>query len=138
MAITIPPASANESRVETLTLPESFGSGDCADSSYEIPVCVDVMSPHQKREYRFFVSIWILASVGFSWWWFQPAHIAEACRFVINSMIIGWSMLIPAFFSSGPEEKDKSGPATAGRCGGGHGGHQSPPSEPLVTRTANA
>jgi cellulose synthase/poly-beta-1,6-N-acetylglucosamine synthase-like glycosyltransferase len=66
----------------------------CGGVSYE----VDVMSADQKRQFQWFIRLWILAFTGFWWWWFDPAHLAGTCRFVINTAVLGWSVMIPAFF----------------------------------------
>ena len=66
----------------------------CGGVSYE----VDVMSADQKRQFRWLIGLWIVASTGFWWWWFDPARLAGTWRFVINTAVLGWSVMIPAYF----------------------------------------
>jgi cellulose synthase (UDP-forming) len=81
-----------------LTVEEPRTGADAAELCGEVSCEVDVMSADQKRQFQWFIGLWIMAFTGFWWWWFDPAHLAGTWRFAINTAVLGWSVTIPAYF----------------------------------------
>ena len=56
------------------------------------------IASRQLRILRLLLSIWIVGLVAFGVWWFQASHISTVTGFVITSVVIGYSLLMPAYF----------------------------------------
>ncbi len=41
---------------------------------------------------------WAIGLIVFGVWWFQPAHISGLSGFIVSSVVIGYSLLMPAYF----------------------------------------
>lgn len=59
---------------------------------------VDVMSPGQRRCLRILVGGWAVSLLVFYLWWFRLEHIASPMMFVINSLLLTWTLGLPAYF----------------------------------------
>jgi cellulose synthase (UDP-forming) len=58
----------------------------------------DLMTKAQKVFFRFLVFIWLLSVIIFFVWWFNDRHIQSPVRFIINSIIVFWTSLMPGYF----------------------------------------
>jgi cellulose synthase (UDP-forming) len=59
---------------------------------------VDVMSAKQKLQYRLLVSIWLVTLILFWTWWLQKGHIVTFSGLLINSLMLLWSTILPAYY----------------------------------------
>ena len=59
---------------------------------------VDVMDHKRKMEFRFLLGFWFIAFTLFWVWWFQTSHIVGITRFLINTLVVAWSVLMPIYF----------------------------------------
>lgn len=59
---------------------------------------VAVMTPAQRRVYRALTCVWLLANLLFWAWWLRPSHVVTVSRFVITSLVIGYTLAMPAYF----------------------------------------
>src|SRR5437879_3581502 len=62
------------------------------------PYLVDVMDKKQKLTFLFLLLLWGLTQLVFWQWWFRSDHIVDLTRFVFNTLILAWSLLLPAYF----------------------------------------
>jgi len=59
---------------------------------------VDVMTRRESLIFRAFMIIWV-ASLYYFWdWWFSVEHIVTWPRIIINSFLIVWSSVLPAYY----------------------------------------
>jgi cellulose synthase (UDP-forming) len=59
---------------------------------------IDVMTPKQKLRYRLLVLIWLVNLVVFWVWWLQKGHIVTFVGIIINSLMLLWSTILPAYY----------------------------------------
>jgi cellulose synthase (UDP-forming) len=57
-----------------------------------------VLNKRQSSHLYFLTSVWLVTTVAFAVWWFQPAHYTEPFRFAFNSFILAWSLIIPGYY----------------------------------------
>ncbi|MDX1585928.1 MAG: glycosyltransferase [Balneolaceae bacterium] len=62
------------------------------------PYFVDVMSKWQKLAYTYLISVWLAGAVLFLLWWLNPNHVVDLPRFVINSILLLWTVVFPGYF----------------------------------------
>ena len=58
----------------------------------------DIMSQKEKKWYLFLLTIWLASVVVFFGWWFNPEHVVSGFGTFLNTIIIGWSTLLPAYY----------------------------------------
>ena len=68
------------------------------ESSTTQPYLIDVMSASQKKQFIFLVTVWALAFISFWFWWIDEGHIIGLQRYIINTLSIGWTILMPGYF----------------------------------------
>jgi len=59
---------------------------------------VAIFDAKKKCQLDLLIGIWLLTSLYFYWWWFQPAHVVDIWRMTLNSLIIAYTTIIPAYF----------------------------------------
>ena len=59
---------------------------------------VDVMSASQKGWFITQVLIWLFVVLAFWVWWARDVHIDEWWRFLVNSILMAWTFLLPGYF----------------------------------------
>jgi cellulose synthase/poly-beta-1,6-N-acetylglucosamine synthase-like glycosyltransferase len=59
---------------------------------------VDVMSKKQKLQYKGLIVLWICALVWFWSWWLRQDHFVTVWGMVINSIVIGWTLILPGYY----------------------------------------
>lgn len=42
-------------------------------------------------------SLWLISIIIFGFWWFQPSHIGNLFGFILNTLVISWFLLLPAY-----------------------------------------
>jgi hypothetical protein len=61
---------------------------------------VDVMSKEQKLKYLGLIALWFCTLIWFWSWWFRQDHIVTVWGLIINSIMIGWTIFLPAYYFS--------------------------------------
>jgi len=56
------------------------------------------MSPSQRRAWRALIAVWAIGVVTFWAWWFRPEHLATVLGMVFNTLLVLWSVVLPAWF----------------------------------------
>jgi cellulose synthase/poly-beta-1,6-N-acetylglucosamine synthase-like glycosyltransferase len=59
---------------------------------------VSVMSEEQKLKFKALVALWISALIWFWVWWLRQDHIVTLWGLVINSIVIGWTLVLPGYY----------------------------------------
>ena len=59
---------------------------------------VDVMESRQKLLFNLMVLLWLTAVIVFWRWWLDTSHIVGQMRFLINSLVLAWTTLLPGYF----------------------------------------
>ena len=59
---------------------------------------VDVMDPLRRREFRLLIGFWFLAFTAFWVWWLQANHILGVVRYLINTLVVAWTVMMPIYF----------------------------------------
>ena len=62
------------------------------------PFLVDMMSARQRRIFRILVGVWIISVIFYFHWWFAYHHVITWARYIINSLLIGWTLVIPGYY----------------------------------------
>lgn len=62
------------------------------------PFFVNVMSREQKIKYLGLVSFWVGALVWFWSWWLKQDHFVTLWGMYINSIVIGWTLVLPGYY----------------------------------------
>jgi UDP-glucose/GDP-mannose dehydrogenase family, NAD binding domain len=62
------------------------------------PYLVDVLSRKQKRQVTILIVLWGISAGVFTEWWFQPKHIADPWLFAFNTFVLGWGIIMPAYY----------------------------------------
>lgn len=76
---------------------ESYRNGNGA-STKEAEFMVDVMSRNKKREFIILLLIWFVTFMTFVIWWLRADHILGVYRFTVNTIVVGWNILVPIYF----------------------------------------
>ena len=78
---------------------------------------VDVLSGRTRVEYRALCGLWVAAVALFWVWWIDPTHVAGPSRFLLNSALVLWTMVLPGyylFFLGRMKRQDPATPIPAG------------------------
>jgi cellulose synthase (UDP-forming) len=59
---------------------------------------VKVLNKQESAQLFFLTGLWLIATIAFAIWWFQPAHFTGPIRFAFNSSILAWSLIIPGYY----------------------------------------
>ena len=62
------------------------------------PYLVDVLNRKQKRQVDILIVLWAVSVGIFTAWWFQPKHIVNPWLFAFNSFVLGWGIVMPAYY----------------------------------------
>jgi cellulose synthase (UDP-forming) len=62
------------------------------------PYLVDVLSRKQKRQMTILIVLWGISVGVFTEWWFQPKHLADPWLFAFNTFVLGWGIIMPAYY----------------------------------------
>ena len=61
-------------------------------------VLVDVLAPREKRLVVLFVVAWLIATIGFFFWWCRAEHVIGPIRFALNTLLVTWTIVVPSYF----------------------------------------
>ena len=59
---------------------------------------VDVMNRKQKLQYLGLIVLWLCALIWFWSWWLRQDHIVTVWGMVINTIVIGWTLILPGYY----------------------------------------
>ncbi len=59
---------------------------------------VPVMTRGERRTYRLLAALWVVANLAFWAWWLRPAHVVTIPRFALTTLVIGYTLAMPAYF----------------------------------------
>jgi cellulose synthase/poly-beta-1,6-N-acetylglucosamine synthase-like glycosyltransferase len=59
---------------------------------------VDVMTKQQKLKFKGLIVLWVLALLWFWSWWLRQDHFVTVWGMFINSIVIGWTLILPAYY----------------------------------------
>jgi hypothetical protein len=59
---------------------------------------VDILNRKQKAQLQALTCLWTGAVAIFFLWWFQPSHVADPWCFAFNSFVLGWAIMMPAYY----------------------------------------
>ncbi len=59
---------------------------------------VDVMSKKQKLQFIGLITLWLGALIWFWSWWLRQDHFVTVWGMVINSIVIGWTLILPGYY----------------------------------------
>lgn len=59
---------------------------------------VPLMSPRDKLVFGALACLWIAALAQFWIWWLQPGHNIGLERFILNTVLVAWTTLVPGYF----------------------------------------
>lgn len=62
------------------------------------PYLVPMLSQRQRWVFRLFLSAWVLTTAIFVYWWFDPDHIISTSRYLLNTLLLSWTVLLPAYY----------------------------------------
>jgi cellulose synthase (UDP-forming) len=69
------------------------------ENSETLPsMLVRVANVKQQIQLHFLVGIWILSVLAFWFWWLSPSHFTDGLRFTVNTIILGWTTLLPGYY----------------------------------------
>ena len=63
-----------------------------------IPYLVDIMTQRQKVFFNVLFALWLIFAAVFWIWWLDESHVVGRLGFVLNSTLIAWNMMMPAYF----------------------------------------
>ena len=70
----------------------------CAFSESVQPYTVALAGPRQRWEYRALVVGWLIAQASFWSWWLHADHVVTLGGMVVNSFLLLWTTLLPAWY----------------------------------------
>jgi len=62
------------------------------------PLLVDVLSRRDQRILNLLIGAWLLTVACFTAWWFRPGHVENPWLFAFNSFVLGWGIIMPAYY----------------------------------------
>lgn len=63
-----------------------------------LPYLVPVMTPHETWALRAAIALWVVLGAAFWAWWLQPEHWTTVFGTILNSLLLAWVMITPAWF----------------------------------------
>jgi beta-mannanase/cellulose synthase/poly-beta-1,6-N-acetylglucosamine synthase-like glycosyltransferase len=61
------------------------------------PLLTDILNPSQRLRFRILVALWAISVACFWAWWFRHEHMITVTGLVINTLVLAWAMLPPAW-----------------------------------------
>ncbi len=61
-------------------------------------VLIDVLDLPRKLFLIFLVAAWLFAILEFFSWWCRAEHVVGPLRFVFNTLLVTWSIVVPSYF----------------------------------------
>jgi len=58
----------------------------------------DVLTPSQKRVLLLLVAFWFFYTASFFTWWFQSHHVVTWPGMLLNSLLLGYQLILPGYF----------------------------------------
>lgn len=62
------------------------------------PYLVDVVAGRDRVVYFCLVALWLLTNLAFWSWWLEPQHVVTLPTLVLNSCLVAYDILVPAWF----------------------------------------
>jgi cellulose synthase (UDP-forming) len=59
---------------------------------------VNVLSEQQRARLRFLVCVWLVSLCLFYGWWFRTDHIVGFGRYLVNTLLITWLLVLPGYW----------------------------------------
>lgn len=72
---------------------------------------VSVLTKRQSAQLYLLIGLWLVAAIAFYIWWLQPAHFTGPIRFLFNSLILVWGLLMPGYYFHFVSRMKKPNPA---------------------------
>lgn len=69
-----------------------------ASESPQKPYLISILSRKDRLIIGFLIVLWVVGQLLFWHWWLQPEHIVSTGRHIINSLLLLWTFLMPAYF----------------------------------------
>ena len=63
----------------------------------ESPYLVNVLSKRQQLQLVLLIAGWVCGLVVFYTWWFHSSHIVGVFRFGLNTLLVTWTSIVPAY-----------------------------------------
>ena len=57
-----------------------------------------LLTPGQQWRLQALITLWLVASIGFWVWWFQPNHQVSWLGGGLTSLVLGVELFLPAYF----------------------------------------
>jgi cellulose synthase (UDP-forming) len=78
--------------------PSDFGNSAPALESLKRQILVDVLSRHDRTQLRALMAAWAASLLVFYLWWFRGEHVESWVRFLVNSLVLTWTLALPGYF----------------------------------------
>ncbi len=65
-----------------------------AHTSYLIPM----FSQRQRWVFRLLSFLWLVTTSIFVFWWLSPHHVISIDRYVLNTLLLSWTVLLPGYY----------------------------------------
>jgi len=62
------------------------------------PFFIDVMSKKQRLTYTGLIAFWFCTLIWFWSWWLKQDHFVTLWGMYINSLVIGWTLILPGYY----------------------------------------
>jgi cellulose synthase (UDP-forming) len=59
---------------------------------------IDILTKGQKTLFFILLGVWFAVNIGFIAWWIQEKHIVTMPFFILNTTVLFWTYLLPAYF----------------------------------------
>jgi cellulose synthase (UDP-forming) len=56
------------------------------------------MTGGERWAFRLLAGVWLIANIVFWSWWLRPVHVITVPRFVLTTLVIGYTLAMPAYF----------------------------------------
>jgi cellulose synthase (UDP-forming) len=81
------------------TLPSDPGMGRRAvNKATGESFLISLMTGKERAVYGVIATLWVSSVAAFWLWWLRPAHNIDNIRFLINSVLLFWTTVIPGYF----------------------------------------
>lgn len=64
----------------------------------QVPLLQNVMSDSQQVLFQFLIIMWAVSVGLFFQWWFNDQHVVGLFRFLLNTFMLMWTMVLPGYF----------------------------------------
>ena len=62
------------------------------------PFLISLMTGKERAVYGVIATLWVSSVAAFWLWWLRPEHNIDNIRFLINSVLLFWTTVIPGYF----------------------------------------